>query len=457
MNRRTILISGGAAAAWTAVSHAWAADADPPHEWLERWLAAFNDPDLRVYRRFIERYAPTLVPYLDDDLSLREVTGGFDLLSMETAGAGETAALVRDRAWGRRSKVVLTAAGPDKLDDIAFSGAPAVESEPRLTEAAVLAAVKRKLDTEGAAGRFSGALLVARGDHPLLSGARGFADAEGQTANTVATRFCVGSMGKLFTAVAVMQLVEQGRLALADPLARHLPDFANRALAEKVTLQHLLTHTGGTGDIFGSEYDAGQVKTVADAVRVFGAREPAFEPGARWGYSNFGFVLLGAIVERVSGRPYEAVFKAQIFDPAGMAATSQRFASDRPTASACTGARATGLKALAPYEGLPAGGGYSTVEDLHRFVVALRSGRLVTAPTLAAMTTPRVQAGTRSWGLGVAIGRRNGVPYWGHGGSAPGVNGDLAVYRNHAVVVLCNRGHPAATAAAEYIGARLPA
>ncbi|WP_271995872.1 serine hydrolase domain-containing protein [Nannocystis radixulma] len=426
--------------------------------WLERWLTAFNDPDLGVYKRFVETLAPTVRPYVDDDLSVREVTGGFELITSQVTGPQEITAIVKDRAWDRRSKVVLTASGPDTLDDIAFAGAPAEGTIPRLDQASALTAIETKIRDEARAGRFNGTVLVARGEQVLFSAGHGAVDDEHELPVTPSTRFCIGSMGKMFTAVATMQLVEQGRLALADPLARHLPDYANKALAERVTVEQLLTHTGGTGDIFGPQYDANAdaLKTPADLVRFYGAREPVFEPGARWGYSNYGFVLLGAILERVTGKPYDVVFHERIFGPAGMKATSQAFASSHATAIPYTGAGATGRKALAPYAGLPAGGGYSTVEDLHAFVVALRRGALVSAATLAAMTTPKVVAGTSHWGLGLPVRTRNGATYYGHGGAAPGVSGDLAIFRDHTTVVLCNRGHPAAVVAADFMGARLP-
>ncbi|MFY0540693.1 serine hydrolase domain-containing protein [Nannocystis pusilla] len=396
-------------------------------------------------------------PYVDDDLGVREVTGGFELLRSQMTGPQEITAWVKDRAWDRRSKVVLTAAGPDRLDDIAFAGAPAEETFSRLDEAAALAATEAKLGEEARAGRFNGAVLVARGEQVLLRVGHGSADDSRAVPVTPSTRFCIGSMGKMFTAVAIPQLVEQGRVDLADALAKHLPDYANRSLAERVTVEMLLTHTGGTGDIFGPQYDANAdaLKTPAELVRFYGAREPVFEPGSRWGYSNYGFVLLGAILERVTGKPYDAVVQERIFGPAGMQATSPSFASARATAIPYTGAGATGRKALPPYAGLPAGG-YSTVEDLHAFVVALRRGALVSAATLAAMTEPRVVAGTSHWGLGVAVRSRNGATFYGHGGGAPGVNGELAIYGDYATVVLCNRGHPAAVNVAEFIGVRLP-
>lgn len=423
--------------------------------WLDRWLQAFNDPDLRVYKAFVERNAPTVVPYVDDDLSVREVTGGCEVLSVEV-GDGAVTATVRDRAWNRRSRVVLSAKGAERLDDIAFLGAPGGDTVPRLDDAALAQAVRAKLAGEGAAGRFNGAASITVDGKPLLTAHQGIADETTGAAITPSTRFCIGSMGKLFTAVAVMQLVEQQRLSLADPLIKRLPDYPNRRLAETVTIEHLLTHTGGTGDIFGAPYDPAIHRTPSDIVTLYGAREPAFAPGARWSYSNFGFVLLGAVVERLEGRAYDAVFANRIFTPAGMTRTSQAFASPHPTALPYTGAAATGRRTLTPYEGLPAGGGYSTVEDMQRFVTALRDGRLLKPRTLEAMLTPRVAAGAGHWGLGVAIRSRGGLTYWGHGGAAPGVNADLAVYGgDKSVVVLTNRGHPAAAVAGDYIGLRV--
>lgn len=458
MNRRDLLISGVAGAGLLVSGASHAADDGLLQSWLERWLSAFNDPDLRVYQRFVETLAPSVRPYVDDDLSVREVTGGFELLSLQVTGFNEITAIMKDRAWDRRSKVVLTATGGEKLDDIAFAGAPG-EAVQRLDERLAIAACVEKLREEGAAGRFNGAALTARGEKVLFTAAHGVADESTGAAATASTRFCIGSMGKMFTAVAVMQMVEAGRLKLSDTLAAHLPDYPNQPLASRVTVEHLLTHTGGTGDIFGPQYDANidRLKTPADLVRFYGERDLVFEPGARWGYSNYGFVLLGAILERAASKPYESVFQEAIFKPAGMASTSQGFTSPKPTARPYTGARMTGLKPLTPYDGLPAGGGYSTVEDMNAFAVALAAGRLVKPATLAAMTTPKVVAGSSHWGLGLAIRSRNGATYYGHGGSAPGVNGDFAVYRNYVTVVLCNRGHPAALNAADFIGARLPA
>ncbi len=133
----------------------------------------------------------------------------------------------------------------------------------------------------------------------------------------------MGSMNKMFTAVATLQLVEAGKLALDDPIGKHLPDYPNRELASKVTVRHLLTHTGGTGDIFGPDYDENRLKLRdhSDYVDLYGSRPLAFEPGSRWEYSNYGFVLLGALIEAASGVSYYDYVREHVFRPAGMTST----------------------------------------------------------------------------------------------------------------------------------------
>ncbi|WP_224372364.1 serine hydrolase domain-containing protein [Hyalangium versicolor] len=422
-----------------------------PGAWLEKWLAAFNDARASTYADFVRAHMPTLVPYLDDDLGLREATGGFTLLRHEETAPGQITAWVRDRNWDRFSRVVLSI-GDGRIDDLSFQGAPPPGDFAirRLGEHEALTLLHQRLREEATAGRFSGAVLVAKDGIVLFREAYGA---------TPATRFCIGSMGKMFTAVAVLQLVQDGRLGLTDTLASLLPAYPDTALARQVTVQHLLTHTGGTGDFFGADYDAhaAQLRTPSDFIRHFGAREVAFPPGSRWGYSNFGFILLGAIVEQVSGLGWDVYLERNVFRTAGMSSTSP-VASAGNTAVPCTGATQPGLKPLPFYVGLPAGGGYSTLDDLHRFGTVLSETRLLDARHLELLTTANVQAGNSQWSLGLRVAVRNGEAYYGHGGSAPGVNADFAIYprSGYEVIVLANRGHPHALNVADFIGARLP-
>lgn len=432
-----------------------------PASWLTRWLAAFNSRRAATYPAFVRAHAPTLVPYLDDDLGVREASGGFTLLRSEITGSREITAWLRDRHWDRFSKVVLTV-GNDGIDDLSFSSAPTPPAFAlrRLSERDALAQLRRKLEREAAAGRFSGTVLVARNDSVLLHVAHGSPTATQDASVTARTRFCIGSMGKMFTAVAVLRLVQDGRLQLGDTIASLLPEYPPTPLAQQVTIEHLLTHTGGTGDFFGPEYEAHQaeLRTPSDFVRRFGTRALAFAPGSRWGYSNFGFILLGAVIERITNTTWSAHIDTAVLQVAGMTSTSPD-ATATDTAQPCTGAAYTGLRALPYYVGLPAGGGYSTVSDLHRFAEALRNRRLLDDAHMTLLTRARIAAGTAHWSLGLRVASRNGAAYYGHGGSAPGVNADFAVYpaSGYQTVVLSNRGHPHAVNVADFIGARLPA
>lgn len=167
--------------------------------------------------------------------------------------------------------------------------------------------------------------------------------------------------------------------------------------------------------------------------------------------------MLGAIVEQVSGMPWDDYLQRHVFRVAGMSSTSPQ-ASEDDTAVPLTGAARTGLKPLPFYAGLPAGGGYSTLDDLHRFAAALRRMQLLDAHHVQLLTGARVAAGTAQWSLGLRIAARNGASCYGHGGSAPGVNADFALYpaSGYQTIVLCNRGHPHAANVADFIGARLP-
>ena len=115
--------------------------------------------------------------------------------------------------------------------------------------------------------------------------AYGLADREHNIPNTLKTRFRIGSLNKVFTAVATLQLVQQGKLGLDDPVGKYLTDYPNKDIATKVTIRQLLTHTGGTGDLFGPEFNAHrlELRTHQDYVKLYGNRGPSFEPGSRWG------------------------------------------------------------------------------------------------------------------------------------------------------------------------------
>jgi CubicO group peptidase (beta-lactamase class C family) len=260
----------------------------------------------------------------------------------------------------------------------------------RMAQADALAALADHAEQRATADEFAGAVLVARHGKVLLQDVWGRADRKAGIANTSATRFRIGSMNKMFTAVATLLLVEAGKLALEDPIGKHLPGYPNKEVAAKVTVRHLLTHTGGTGDIFGPQFEANRLalREHRDYLKLYGSRGLRYQPGARFEYSNYGFVLLGALIERVSGISYDDYVGEYVFRRAGMTSTGSLPESvDVPnravgyTRSSPSGPWEPNTDTL-PWRGTAAGGGYSTVGDLLRFAQALGSGRLVSKATL---------------------------------------------------------------------------
>jgi CubicO group peptidase (beta-lactamase class C family) len=332
----------------------------------------------------------------------------------------------------------------------------------RLTEAQALAALSARAADLARKDEFSGAVLVARHGKVLLERAWGRANREAGTPNTPDTKFRLGSMNKMFTAVATLQLVEAGKLALDDPIGKYLPHYPNKEVASKVTVRHLLTHTGGTGDIFGPEFALNRLKlrTHSDYVKLYGSRGLTHEPGARFEYSNYGFVLLGALIEAVSGMSYYDYVRDNIFRPAGMTSTDSLPESTHVPKRAVgymrpyPGAGWTPNTDTLPWRGTAAGGGYSTVGDLMRFAQALSSGRLISKATLAKATSPHRQ----HYGFGFEVQGERALRSYGHGGGAPGMNGDLRVFPRlgYVVVGLSNLDPPAASQLVEFFTLRMP-
>jgi D-alanyl-D-alanine carboxypeptidase len=237
-------------------------------------------------------------------------------------------------------------------------------------------AIDARAASRAAKDQFSGAILLAQGGRVLFQKAYGLADRALRKPNTLDTQFRFGSMGKMFTAVAIMQLVEQGKIDLQAPIGRYLTNYPNQDIATKVTVAHLLSHTGGTGNIFGPDFDRrkASLRSTKDYVDLYGSRAPEFAPGSRESYSNYGFILLGRIVEQVSGLSYDDYIQRNIFKPAGMASTGNRPESEvlprRAVSYTGSGAKLKSAEDTLPLNGTAAGGGYSTVGDFNRFVGA---------------------------------------------------------------------------------------
>ncbi|MFP5285761.1 MAG: serine hydrolase domain-containing protein, partial [Thermoanaerobaculia bacterium] len=429
------------------------------------WLSAINSGDAAQIRAFDQTFPREDTPPVEARLALRERTGGFTLLRIEKSEPTSIVALLQERDdpdTVARMELKVSADDPPKILTSSAQPVPrpADLAIPRMTEAEALAALSARAEELAKYDKFSGAVLVARNGKVLLQKAWGRANRETGAPNTTDTQFRLGSMNKMFTAIATLQLVEAGKIALNDPIGKHLTDYPNKDVASKVTVRHLLTHTGGTGDIFGPEFAKNRLtlREHGDYVKLYGSRGLTHEPGAEQRYSNYGFVLLGAIIEKVSGMSYYDYVRTKIFQPAGMTSTDSlpetESVANRAVGYMKDGAAWAPNTETLPWRGTSAGGGYSTVGDLFRFASALESGKLISKKMLAEATREQVEG----YGYGFGV---QGEPLraYGHGGGAPGMNGDLRVYPElgYVLVSLSNLDPPAASRLTEFFSLRMPA
>lgn len=396
---------------------------------------------------------PAIHGFFDDQRWING--GGVDLLGarLRPGAPDKLDVAVRNRIYGGVQGVELTLEHrPEgwRISTLDLIPAPAWSAPAKavLSPSDLPARVDGLVDRGCAAGVFSGAVLIARGPQILTQKACGEADRRHHIANTPETRFNLGSMDKMFTAVAVLQLAEAGKLALDDTLDRHLDaTWLAPETAKRITIWQLLTHTSGLApDLMNrlAKQPRDRFRTLDDFKPLVRDATPEFDPGSRFDYSNTGMLLLGAVIARVSGETYDTYVRRHIFDPAGMTATGAVSADD-PVENLAVGYRrapdsAYGWRENTPISllrGIPAGGGYATLGDLHRFAVALQSGKLVSQASLDRLWTDPDQ---HNYGAGFevntgAIGRAVG-----HSGFFPGVSTRLRLYldRGYTIIVLAN-------------------
>ncbi len=274
-------------------------------------------------------------------------------------------------------------------------------------------------------GLFNGSALVAEHGQVVLKKGYGLANMEWNIPNAADTKFRLGSITKQFTAILVLQLVEQGKIDLHAPVTRYLPDYPART-GDKITIHHLLNHTSGIPgytEVPGFGEKMRDPVKPAEFVKTFSKLELFFEPGARFSYSNSGYFLLGVILEKITGQPYEKLLRERIFDPIGM--NDSGYDSTRPLLAK----RAEGydktfdgkyvntgyIDMTQPYA---AGSLYSTVEDLYKWDQALYGDKILSEASKTLMFTP----GLSDYGYAWEIRKKDGVTTIEHGGGINGFN-----------------------------------
>jgi CubicO group peptidase (beta-lactamase class C family) len=386
---------------------------------------------------------------------LASIFGSITIRSVDAGRANEASAIVqsgRTEAW-RRLTVFFDSGTPPRILRVGIAPAAAPDAPTRrLSDAEVVEQLKAYVERMASRDVFSGTVLLAKAGKPLYRAAFGEANKDFGVRNTIDTKFNLGSMNKMFTAVAVMQLVEAGKLSLDDTLGKFLRAGALRPdVLSKVRVKHLLTHTSGLGSYFTPEWDGqsrARYRSVDDWMGLVKDEALQFEPGTRWGYSNTGMLVLGKVIEVASGQDYFDYVRERIARPAGMTNTDA-YQLDRVNKNLAVGYEPEQTPRGVEYRnnifrhvirGGPAGGGYSTVEDLTRFAEALRSGKLVSAESFRLLTTPKPELRSPEYGFGFGI--EMGGKIVGHGGGFPGINSQLDIYvgEDYTMAVMSNYG-----------------
>jgi CubicO group peptidase (beta-lactamase class C family) len=437
-----------------------AAAPDSIRQKITELLAAINSNDRLAIRAFLDENvvsppASRKHPARNDLewlLGLFRITQGVDLLSVVEDTSNSTVVVtVEDRVYAgwHEIRLIMESGGSGRIFEM--TARPALTRNATRTQLATtdLAEQARALCVKGFnAGVFSGAVLIAHGGEVLFEYACGHANKRFHINNGPDTKFNLGSANKMFTAVALAQLTETGQLSFEDSLDNYLSDeWLPASVSRRVKIKHLLTHTSGLGSYFNETFfktSRDLFRSIDDFKVLVRDDSPAFEPGSEFLYSNSGMLLAGAVIERVTGADYFSYVRDRIFVPSEMFDTDCYDIDDPienlamgyvPTSQNRSGWRENIFTHVA--KGGPAGGGFSTVRDLHRFATTLLSDRLISRKTRVLLWRDHIGA---QYGYGFFVSGEGSDLKVGHGGCFPGISGDFEIQLNggFVTVVLSN-------------------
>lgn len=355
---------------------------------------------------------------------------------------------------------------------IASAQSPVPES-PAKPEGNSVQELQSYFDSLAGENKLSGVLLVAKDGAAIASKAAGIANKATNAPIDLNTKFNLGSMNKMFTSVAIAQLAQAGKLSFTDPIGKHLPDYPNKEVADKVTIHQLLTHTSGLGMYWNEKFMAQREKlvTVAAHLPLFASDPLLFSPGEKFQYSNSGYMVLGAIIEKISGQDYYSYVQEHIYKPAGMGDTgfyepgkeipNLAIGYSRMSRDGTRLDEARDNTNTREVKGGPAGGGYSTAPDLVKFHQALLSYKLLDKAHTDLITTGKVDGprGMGRYGYGFGDNSSGGKHSVGHNGGAPGIAANFEMYPDsgYTAVALMNSDPPTMMPIAKAIRERIPA
>lgn len=431
-------------------------------ERIRSLIATVNSNDSKQVGRFVrevftekfQKFVP-MEEHIDVFLNFRRQTGGIDFHSIRTyvpAREEETVVILKDRnfeSW-RAFVIRFDKSGNYLIDGLRFNVArtPSNVDESNISEEQFIQMMIKMIRRVDERDVFSGTLLIAKGDEVLLEYACGEASKRFHVPNNIDTKFNLGSMNKMFTATAIAQLVERSLLSYQDPISKYVDEsWLPKETTSKITVHHLLTHTSGLGSYFNDTFwnsSRALYRKIDDYKPLVKDEKPAFEPGKRFRYSNTGMFLLGVVIESVTGESYFDYILKNIYEPARMK-NSDSYEMDYPVENLAIG-YSPDRKSKYGWQnnlfkhvikGGPAGGGFSTVHDLHQFARALQTGKLVSEESL--QTLWKDHSG-ENYGYGFRVEEGPNGKVVGHGGGFPGINGNLEIYvdKGYVVAVLSN-------------------
>ncbi len=425
---------------------------------VRAYVAALNSNKPPEWRKFInENYTKSALERVPIDTRLGyfyrvyDETRGMNIQSISPSKPNEIVVIVKSNLTGDDYELIVQVEeqSPFLLNSIRYTPKPPVNK--KMSEQEIVKELDNYLKKLADADVFSGAVLLACGNNILFEKAFSEANKDFKALNNVNTKFNLGSMNKMFTSVAIAQLVEAGKLSFDDPLGKFMPDFPSKEASEKIKIKHLLSHTSGLGSYFNQTFfdtSRTRFRSVDDFLELAKDEKMAFEPGSRWAYSNTGMLVLGKVIEKVSGQNYFDYIRKNIYKKAGMT-SSDSYNLDGINPNLAVGYEKTYTEQgivfgnnifLHVIRGGPAGGGYSTIGDLFRFAKALREGKLISAENVKTMTTAKPELNSPDYGYGFII--DTNPETFGHSGGFLGISSELIMFANSdcTAVVLSNYG-----------------
>lgn len=425
-------------------------------ERIQSLIDTFNSGDSDRIKRFIQEECTgrfknyPIEDHLRVFLGFLQQTGGLEFHSIRTYDPPrpeETVVILKDRNFESFRAFTLQFNEKDDhlITGIGFNDArtPSNVKEDPLTKKGFLQEVKKLVQRLSERKVFSGTLLVAKGENVLFSHAAGEASKRFHVPNNIDTKFNLGSMNKMFTSLTIMQLVEKGKLRLEDTLDKFVDEtWLPKDITSKIMIHNLLTHTSGLGSYFNEVYAKSSrqlFRKLDDYKPLIKVEKLTFEPGERYSYSNTGMFLLGVVIESVTEEDYFDYVRKVIYEPAGMK-DSDCYDMDYPVENLAIGYSPDSSSKWGwqnnyykhVIKGGPAGGGFSTVVDLHRFALALLSEKFVSKASLKKMWTDHYKAGY-GYGFGIQEGPNGKVV--GHGGGFSGINSNLDIFLDKGFIV----------------------